>query len=38
MDPPKNGKAQLRSFKIKTEQKNVDISSADQVLVGGAPK
>jgi hypothetical protein len=35
MDPPKNGKPQLRSFKIRTEQKNVDISSADQVLVGG---
>jgi hypothetical protein len=38
MDPPKNGKPQLRSFKIRTEQKNVDISSADQVLVGGGPK
>ena len=35
MDPTKNGKPQLRSFKIRTEQKNVDISSADQVLVGG---
>src|SRR6202453_3136799 len=38
MDPTKNGKPQLRSFKIRTEQKNVDISSADQVLVGGGPK
>jgi hypothetical protein len=32
------GKGQLRSFKIKTEQKNVDISAADQVWVAGAPK
>src|ERR1700722_3551195 len=32
------GKGQLRSFKIKTEQKNVDISAADQVWVPGAPK
>jgi hypothetical protein len=37
MDPVK-GKGQLRSFKIKTEQKNVDISAADQVWVAGAPK
>jgi hypothetical protein len=37
MDPPK-GKGQLRSFKIKTELKNVDISAADQVWVAGAPK
>jgi len=38
MDAAKNGKPQLRSFKIKTEVKNVDISSADQVLVGGGPR
>ncbi|HEY0702419.1 MAG TPA: hypothetical protein VGD60_06605 [Candidatus Acidoferrales bacterium] len=37
MDPAK-GKGQLRSFKIKTELKNVDISAADQVWVAGAPK
>jgi hypothetical protein len=37
MEPGK-GKGQLRSFKIKTEQKNVDISAADQVWVPGAPK
>ena len=38
MDPTKNGKPQLRSFKIRTEQKNVDISSADQVLVAAADR
>jgi hypothetical protein len=38
MDRPKNGKAQLRSFGIKTEQKNVDISSASQVFVPGVAK
>jgi hypothetical protein len=38
MEAPKNAKGQLRSFKIKTEQKNVDISSADQVFVPGSPK
>ncbi len=35
---PVKGKGQLRSYKIKTELKNVDISSADQVWVAGAPK
>jgi hypothetical protein len=38
MDAPKSAKGQLRSFKIKTELKNVDISSADQVWVPGSPK
>jgi hypothetical protein len=38
MDAPKNAKGQLRSFKIRTELKNVDISSADQVWVPGSPK
>jgi hypothetical protein len=36
--PAKNAKGQLRSFKIRTELKNVDISSADQVFVRGAAK
>jgi hypothetical protein len=38
MDPVKSGKGQLRSFKIRTELKNVDISAADQVFVSGSPK
>jgi hypothetical protein len=38
MDAAKNAKGQLRSFKIRTEIKNVDISSADQVFVPGAAK
>jgi hypothetical protein len=38
MEPAKNAKGQLRSFKIRTELKNIDISSADQVFVSGAPK
>jgi hypothetical protein len=38
MEPVKSGKGQLRSFKIRTELKNVDISAADQVFVSGSPK
>jgi hypothetical protein len=38
MDPVKSGKGQLRSFKIRTELKNIDISAADQVFVSGSPK
>ena len=34
----KKPKGELRNFKIKTEQKNVEISSADQVFVPGGPK
>lgn len=36
MGATKNGKPQLRTFRIKTEVKNVDLSSADQILVGGS--
>jgi hypothetical protein len=38
MTRPKNAKGELRSFGIKTELKNVDISSASQVFVPGTPK
>jgi hypothetical protein len=37
-EPSKKAKGDLRSFKIKTELKNVEISSADQVFVPGAAK
>jgi hypothetical protein len=33
--PPK-GKGDLRSFRIRTELRDIDISSADQVWVPGA--
>jgi hypothetical protein len=38
MNRPKNAKGELRSFGIKTEVKNVEISSASQVFVPGTPK
>lgn len=38
MNQPKNAKGELRPFGIKTEVKNVEISSASQVFVPGTPK
>jgi hypothetical protein len=38
MDRSKKGKGELRTFRVRTEQKNVDISAADQVFVPGVGK